>query len=152
MPETSATPTAALPDPGDLDDPTTAPFWAAARRHEFVAQSCRACGSWQHYARPFCLRCDSAEVEWSPIGGGGTIYSQTIVRVQIRPDLTPPYVVAIVELDEGPRLVTNIEGESAIGDHVTLAWRDPEEGPPLPIFVRRQSALGTHERPDNGST
>jgi uncharacterized OB-fold protein len=59
----------------------------------------------------------------------------TTVRLQVIPELMPPYQVAIVELDEGPRLTTNIVGEPCIiGDRVQLAWRERPDAPPLPVF------------------
>jgi len=59
----------------------------------------------------------------------------TVTRVQLLPELPPPYVVALVELDEGPRLLTNIVGAPCkIGDRVRLAWRTREGAPPLPVF------------------
>jgi hypothetical protein len=65
----------------------------------------------------------------------GTIYSMTVTRVPIDPTFQPPYVVAVVELDEGPRLLTNIvNGECAIGGRVRVVWRDRIDGPPLPLF------------------
>ena len=95
----------------------TAPFWAAAERHQFILQRCAACGAHQFYPRPFCLVCGSAEVAWVPSAGRGTIYAQTTVHVPVIPELEPPYVVALVQLDEGPRYTAGIVGgPSAIGD------------------------------------
>lgn len=117
-------------------DPMTAPFWAAAERREFVLQRCGACGAHQFYPRPFCLCCGSADVAWVPAAGRGTIYAQTTVHVPVIPELEPPYVVALVDLDEGPRYTAGIVGgPSAIGDRVRLAWRDRDGRPPLPVFI-----------------
>jgi uncharacterized OB-fold protein len=59
------------------------------------------------------------------------------VNIQIAPEFTPPYVVAVVELDEGPRLTTNIvNGDTQIGDKVKVAWRERENAPPLPVFEK----------------
>jgi hypothetical protein len=59
----------------------------------------------------------------------------TTVHMQIAPEFEPPYVVAIVQLDEGPRLLTNVVGgRSRIGDRVRITWRDREGLPPLPLF------------------
>lgn len=74
-------------------------------------------------------------MNWVSARGTGKVYSMTVTRVQVLPELTPPYIVALVDLDEGPRMLTNIVGqECKIGDRVQLAWRDREDGPPLPIF------------------
>ncbi len=116
-------------------DPLTVPFWDAAARRELLVQRCRACGHHQFYPRPFCLACESPDVEWTRAAGTGTIYSMTTVHMQTAPELEPPYVVAIIALDEGPRLMTTIiGGSSRIGDRVRVAWRQREGLPPLPVF------------------
>lgn len=121
-------------DEGQYGDALTAPYWAAARRKELALQRCTACGAVQFYPRPFCLACQSDDVEWVPAGGGGVVYSMTTVRIQIAPEFEPPYIVALVELDEGPRILTNILGACEIGQRVRLAWKDRGAVPPLPVF------------------
>lgn len=117
-------------------DPMTYPFWEAAERRELVIQHCKDCGHYQFYPRPFCLNCESNNLEWQQVSGDATVYSMTTVNVQIAPEFTPPYVVALVTLDQGPRMLTNIEGgEVKIGDRVRLAWRAREGLPPLPIWT-----------------
>jgi uncharacterized protein len=119
-----------------VGDPTTEPFWAACRERRLLIQQCKACGHHQFYPRPFCLACESPDLAWIEALGEGRIYSMTTIRVSADPSIPPPYVVAIVELAEGPRLLTNIEGGPvAIGDSVALAWREREPLPPLPIFA-----------------
>ncbi|MBV8951438.1 MAG: Zn-ribbon domain-containing OB-fold protein [Actinobacteria bacterium] len=91
-------------------DNETRPFWDAAREHTLLIQRCGACGRHQFYPRPFCKVCWSDEVEWVEASGRGTLYTWSVVHVN---DLPPfpdrvPYVAAIVELDEGPRMMTNI--------------------------------------------
>ncbi len=126
---------------GDYGDVLSAPFWEAATRHELVVQRCTVCGRHQFYPRPFCLACQSDDVEWVAVVGGGTIYAQTTVHIQIAPGFTPPYTVALVELDEGPRLLTNVPaGETRIGDRVRLMWRERNDEPPLPIFTLDSSS------------
>jgi uncharacterized OB-fold protein len=125
--------------PEEFGDPTTAPFWAAAREHRLVIQRCEACGRHQFYPRPFCLECLSDRIEWVGASGRATIYSMTTVRVQIAPEFEPPYRVAVVDLEEGPRLLTTIVGpDCRIGDPVQVDWRDRAGGlPPLVVFSRR---------------
>ena len=117
-------------------DPTTYEFWDAARDKRFIIQHCRDCDAYQFYPRPFCVRCESPDsVAWVEASGLATIYTHTTVRRKVIPELDPPYVVAIVELDEGPKLITNIiNGESRIGARVKLEWRDRGDMPPLPVF------------------
>jgi uncharacterized OB-fold protein len=116
-------------------DPLSRPFWEAAREHRLVVQRCRACQHSQFYARPFCLACEKNELDWVEVGGTGTVYSVVTVRVKVLPELEPPYQVAVVELDEGPRLTANIDGpEVPIGARVSVGWRDRDDLPPLPVF------------------
>jgi uncharacterized OB-fold protein len=112
-----------------------APFWAAAARRELVVQRCRTCGRHQFYARPFCLGCQGTALEWAPVSGRGTVHSLTVVHRQASPDLPVPYVNALVDLDEGPRLLTLlVGGPCRIGDRVRVAWRERAGAPPLPVF------------------
>jgi uncharacterized OB-fold protein len=116
-------------------DPLTAPFWDAAERHELIIQRCKDCRHFQFYPRPFCLACDSEDLGWEIASGKGTIISQTTVSVEVTPEWKPPYVVAIVQLSEGPTLLTNIvNGECGIGDRVKVTWRKRLDAPPFPVF------------------
>jgi uncharacterized OB-fold protein len=120
----------------EFGDPTTVPFWAAAERRELLIQRCTDCGSHQFYPRPFCLSCNGQSLEWVQAAGTGTVHARTTVHLQVLPDMEPPYVVALVELDEGPRLVTNlVEPAPAIGDRVAVSWRERPGAPPLPVFA-----------------
>ena len=124
----------------EFGDPLTAPFWAAARRREFVIRRCAGCGAHTYIPRPFCLACGSDDVAWVAAKGTGTIHSMTTVRRTASPQFAAPYVNAIVELDEGPRLLTTIvDGACKIGDRVRVGWREREKAPPLPVF----SPIGT---------
>jgi len=126
-------------EPADVrlaDDPLTRPFWEAAIRRELLIQSCRDCGSYQFYPRPFCLACQGEGVEWARVRGTGTVYSMTTVRIRISEKFQPPYVVAVVELDEGPRLLTElVSAHGRIGDHVEVRWRERHGAAPLPVFA-----------------
>jgi uncharacterized OB-fold protein len=118
-------------------DAITAPFWEAAREHKLVVQRCSACGAHQFYPRPFCLACDREDaLEWVEAAGTGVVHAVVTVHMQVVPELKPPYQVAIVELDEGPRMTTNIVGgPAAVGDSVQLAWRErPQPLPAVPVF------------------
>ncbi|GMU79231.1 MAG: hypothetical protein AMXMBFR46_20240 [Acidimicrobiia bacterium] len=95
-----------LPTP----DPETAPFWDGANDHRLLIKRCRACGRAHFYPRPFCPHCWSAEVEWFEASGRATLYTWSIVHQN---DLPPfhervPYVAALVDLEEGPRMMTNV--------------------------------------------
>ncbi|MEQ8442601.1 MAG: OB-fold domain-containing protein [Alphaproteobacteria bacterium] len=116
-------------------DPTTEAFWAACQEHRLTVQSCRDCGGNQMYPRGHCVTCGGDNLEMVDVSGRGEIYSLTTVRIPVTDDLTPPYFLALVDLDEGPRLLTNIVGESArIGDRVAVEWRARDGLPPIPVF------------------
>jgi uncharacterized OB-fold protein len=94
-----------LPKPS----PTSRPYWEAARRHELQLQHCGACGGYIYYPRPRCPNCMSDNLTWERVTGRGKLYSYTIVRrASTRSFADGPYVLAIVELDEGPHMTTNL--------------------------------------------
>jgi len=113
---------------------TSAPYWQAIREHRLDLPWCPRCGDWVFYPRPFCPRCLHPDLEWRTVSGRGTVYTYTVIRRAVSPyymDKTP-YVHAIVELEEGPRLVTNIVNcapeEVHIGMPVRAVFQDWEEG------------------------
>lgn len=125
-----------LSDQG-IADPTTEAFWQACFERRLVVQKCNACGHHQFYPRPLCLACEATALGWVEAKGTGTIYSLTTVRLPVTEELLPPYLLALVDLDEGPRLLSNIEAETAaICDRVSIAWRERQGLPPLPVFRR----------------
>ncbi|HZO81782.1 MAG TPA: Zn-ribbon domain-containing OB-fold protein [Candidatus Binataceae bacterium] len=89
--------------------PTSAPFWAAARRHELTLQRCGNCRKFIYYPRERCPHCFSERLGWERVSGRGKVYSYTVVRRASSRAFDRPYVLAIVELDEGVRMTTNIE-------------------------------------------
>jgi uncharacterized OB-fold protein len=98
----------------DLPTPDfeTQPFWDGCREEKFLIRHCNACGRDHFYPRPFCPTCWSDDVAWKEASGRGTLYTYSIVHVNDLPPFAErvPYVAAVVELDEGPRVMTNIEG------------------------------------------
>ncbi len=96
-----------LPKPS----PTSRAFWDAAKRHELTLQRCEACGKFIYYPRPRCPYCFSERLGWGRVSGRGTVYSYTVVRrASSRAFADAPYVLAIVELEEGPRMTSNVVG------------------------------------------
>ncbi len=89
-----------------------APYWHAAKRHEFVAQQCRAC----HYIHlppgPACTNCLSADQDWIRLSGKGTIYSFGVYHQLWHPGFKEeiPYNVALIELAEGPQIISQVVG------------------------------------------
>ncbi|MEW2031457.1 Zn-ribbon domain-containing OB-fold protein [Streptomyces roseifaciens] len=130
-------------------DAFTRPYWEAAGRGRLLIRRCRAagCGLAHHYPREFCPRCWSEDVAWEEASGRATLYTWSVVHVN---DLPPfggrvPYTAAVVDLAEGPRMMTEVVGceESGLRIGMALAVRFRElEGarpagePPLciPVF------------------
>jgi len=89
--------------------PETAPFWDAAKEDRLLIQRCRACSRHYFYPRPFCPHCASADVEWDEVSGEGRLMSYVINYRPVPPiDAGAAQIIALVELDEGVRLLTNI--------------------------------------------
>lgn len=90
----------------------TAPYWEALDAGELAFQRCSACGGAWLPARSECPRCLGAEWTWERAGGGARLVSWVVYHRSYHPAFAErlPYNVAIVELDEGPRLITNIAG------------------------------------------
>jgi uncharacterized protein len=121
-------------------EPETRPFWDGAAAEKFVIQRCDACGVWQYYPRPFCKICWSDEVSWVEASGAATLYTFSIVRQNDLPpfDERVPYVAAIVDLAEGPRMISEVVdgplAEVTIGMSLTVVFRDLTDGLKLPVF------------------
>ncbi len=126
-----------LPQPTEL----TRPYWQAAARGELHMQHCQACNRWQFYPRPFCVHCESDDLQWRAVSGLGRIYTYTVNHRAPNPFMKQrlPYVVALVELDEGPRLMANIQGdgalETSIGRRVKVIFEAVSEELALPQFT-----------------
>ncbi|TDC46644.1 hypothetical protein E1281_27565 [Actinomadura sp. KC345] len=120
-------------------DEITGPWWEATREHRLVLQTCARCAGRQHPPRPICVHCGSGDLEWATSGGTGVVDSFTVVHRAPRPDLTVPYVIARVRLDEGVVLLTRLTrrepDEWHIDDKVQVAWVDLDDGRALPVFT-----------------
>jgi uncharacterized OB-fold protein len=84
------------------------PFFAGCREGVLRLQHCGACGGWQFYPRPFCVHCGADGPAWREASGRGRIASFTVVRRALSGAYEAPYVVALVDLAEGPRLMSHI--------------------------------------------
>jgi uncharacterized OB-fold protein len=99
-----------MPEPGRArpkPTPETKDFWDGTRAGELRLQRCAACSKVYFPPRPFCPACASREVGVFPASGRGVLYSYVIHHRKV-PGFTPPYAIAVVQLDEGPRMMTNI--------------------------------------------
>jgi uncharacterized protein len=98
------------PLPRPLSPELTRPFWEAAKRHEFVMPRCKLCDHLFFYPRSECPRCLSNHLEWMKVSGRGRLHTYTVVyqpaNAAFRDDT--PYIYAVVQLDEGPRMVSNV--------------------------------------------
>jgi uncharacterized OB-fold protein len=128
-----------------IPDPESAPYWEAAAEHRLVVQRCDACGHHYLYPRSACPRCWSTGNTWIDASGRGSVYSSTVIHRNDLPAFRDrvPYVVAIVELEEGPRLMTNVEGcepeDVRCGMPVVVSFRtdadDAGATAVVPVFV-----------------
>ena len=100
-----AEPGRALPQP----TPETQHFWDGTKEHELRLQRCDSCGKVYFPPRPFCPGCAARAVSVFAATGKGRLYSYVIHHRPV-PGFTPPYAIAVVELEEGPRMMTNIVG------------------------------------------
>jgi uncharacterized OB-fold protein len=135
----AAPPPEPKPRPAPIPDPESAPYWAGTLEGRLLIQRCTAHGHTQLYGRSHCLVCRQP-VEWVEASGHGTIYSYTIIRQNPSRSFRHllPFVVALVDLDEGPRLMTNVVGcspeEVAIGASVRVRFEPVSEAAALPLF------------------
>ena len=116
-------------------------YWGAVAEGRLILQRCNDCGSFQFYPRVFCLKCEGRGVGWVPASGDGTLHAFAIVHQAPGPDFVKdiPYVAAIVELAEGPRMPTRLTGvapepsEIEIGMALRVTFSEVN-GRPLPVF------------------
>lgn len=122
--------------------PLTQPFWEAAKRHELHLQKCNRCRNYQWYPRYLCSHCGSRNMEWKKVSGKGRVYSFTIIRQVVanspafQRDI--PFVVALIELNEGPRMYSNVIGckpeDVRVGMNVEVVFDDITNDISLPKF------------------
>jgi uncharacterized OB-fold protein len=131
-----------LPAPAPFVHAEVQPFWDATAAGRLVLPRCTACAGYIWYPRPYCPACGSLGVEWVEVSGRGTVYSYTVNR---RGQADMPayreagtYVLAYVELEEGPRVMTNIvdcdPDTVRIGQRVEVVFHDTGQGTALPRF------------------
>ncbi|MEU5093981.1 Zn-ribbon domain-containing OB-fold protein [Streptomyces sp. NPDC020996] len=122
-------------------DPFTRAYWDAAAEGRLLIRRCGACGRAHHYPREFCPHCWSEDVTWERASGHAALYTWSVVH---RNDLPPfrdrtPYVAAVVDLAEGPRMMTEVVGCAADGLRAGLelaaVFRDG-----VPVFRPRGAA------------
>jgi uncharacterized protein len=127
-----------LPNPAEYD---TRDFWAATKNRELKYQQCKACQTIVFYPRRHCTGCTDGELVWKTASGDGTVYTYSVVRQSYHPFFRNriPYTVAWIDLDEGPRLLSNIvdvddvQQDIKIGMRVKVTWEE-HESLCIPLF------------------
>ncbi|MEP7273272.1 MAG: Zn-ribbon domain-containing OB-fold protein [Acidobacteriota bacterium] len=116
-------------------------YWAAARRHELVFQQCDECALFRFYPRLVCPSCMSTDYHWRESTGRGTVYSYTVIHRAPTPAFREqvPYVLALIDLEEGVRMMSNVVGcdvgEVSIGMPVRVTFEDVSDEISLPKFT-----------------
>ena len=99
--------TPSIPRPQPVPTPETMHYWEGTALGELRLQRCRDCDATYFPPQPFCPACASDDIEVVRSSGRGTLYSY-VITARPAPGFTAPYVIAVVELEEGPRLLTNL--------------------------------------------
>ncbi|MBU3738142.1 MAG: Zn-ribbon domain-containing OB-fold protein [Rhodoferax sp.] len=132
-----------IPLPTPEPNADSRPYWQAASERRLVVRHCRACGKRHFMPRSLCPTCWSDDLEWIDCSGRGSVYSFSIVYRAPTLDFaqTAPYVIALVDLEEGPRMFANVVGPGAlevrIGELVQVTF-EPRgtDGALMPQFMR----------------
>ena len=120
--------------------PWSEEFWKAAKQHKLLIQECKECKAKIFYPRKYCPECWSSDLGWSEAGGRAKVYSYTVMMDQVEPKFMEdlPYVLALVDLEEGIRMMTRIVGckpeEVAFDMDVEVVFEDITEEFSLPYF------------------
>jgi uncharacterized OB-fold protein len=123
-------------------DDVNRPFWEAALDGELRLQRCDACGHLRYPIQERCPRCLSAAATWTRLSGRGEVLARVTYHQAFHPawaDATP-YDVVLVQLEEGPRMFSNVigspPGTTAVGDRVEAVFEPVRDGLAIPRFRR----------------
>jgi len=117
----------------DVNDPGTAPFWKGTQDGKVVLQACTKCGYLRWPPGPICNECLSPDTEWKEVAPTGTVWSYAVYHRAMNPRFKDqvPYTVALVELDDGPRMYGRLVGDTAhvaVGAPVRAVLQEVEPG------------------------
>jgi uncharacterized OB-fold protein len=132
--------------PAPQFSPDAGPYWDAAKEDRFVLQQCRDCKKHRFIPSHLCTSCGSDNTDWVEASGKGTIHSLSTVHRGPTPEFRAhtPYIVALIDLIEGPRMMTNLVGQDAsdlkIGDAVQMCFEERQGGSKVPQFEKDQGA------------
>ncbi len=128
-------------------NPETAPFWEACREQRLLIQHCSHCDQYQFYPRMLCVNCMQANPDWYQASGRGKVKSWTVVRTPVSPayaDMTP-YVIALIELDEGPTMMSQLRdcADSSLqsGMRVKVVFEAWSEQITMPLFIPAEADI-----------
>ena len=129
-----------MPRPLPQPTPETQHFWDGTRAGELRLQRCRACEKVYFPPRPFCPACADRDVYVFAASGRATLHSYVINhRAMPGAGFEAPYAIAVAELEEGPRMMTNIVDTDydaiKIGQKVKVVFKPTDGGPPVPMFT-----------------
>jgi uncharacterized OB-fold protein len=139
----------ALP-PRPVPDLDTQAFWDAVGERRLVVPLCTSCGKWIWQPRPMCPSCRTPDPKWTEVTGEGVVASWTVLHPPVLPVWADqlPFVVLLVELDEGVRMIGQLVDDRGhllrtdgsaeafdFGSRVSLRWRDDESGQTLPAWT-----------------
>jgi len=124
-----------------VDEPDTREFWAATKEKKLKYQQCDHCDTIVFYPRRHCIACTSGSLIWKESKGRGTVYTYSVVRQSYHPFFRNrvPYAIAWIDLDEGPRLLSNVVAiddplnDIQIGMKVEIEWEE-HESLNVPLF------------------
>ncbi len=134
------TPEYTKPLPRPVNEELTRPFWDAVKNHRLVMPHCKHCANLFFYPREQCPNCYSSDTEWVIVSGKGRLYAFTVVYQPSNPVFQPdtPDIYAIVQLDEGPRIPTNLVdcelADAQIDMPVEVAFEDVSDDATLVKF------------------
>lgn len=124
--------------------PLSEPWFEACNEGRLLIQRCEACGHYQFYPRLFCTACSAGQPAWVEASGDARIASFTVVRRSVSRAYEAPYVVALVALEEGPRMMSTIvdwDSESLrIGADLTLRFERWSDDVSLPVFTTSEQS------------
>jgi len=128
--------------PAPVQNADSKAYWAAAAEDDLVLKLCLDCGKHHFPPRQLCPYCWSEKMEWTRSSGAGVIYSFTVMHRPPMPAFAArvPYVVALVDLAEGPRMMANVVGDDAleagVGDRVQVCFEARGDATKVPQFRR----------------
>lgn len=131
----------AYPSINHLLNNETKPYFEATKENKLIIQYCSDCKTHQFYPRIFCMNCFSDQINWVEASGKGKVYSYSVVHKTSIKEMKDkvPYIIALIDLEEGVRLMSHLvdtdEKEISVGMDVSVIFREQIEEYKLPQFV-----------------